>query len=251
MLQGQRSVDEATFKVFEEKCPVSSLSVEWNSEAVPEQQHLQLNQVIRRRLLPRVYVVMAPSGRTDFSGLIASSICTTKQEGKRASKFTVVNSEDLFKCGGHGTAIEDKLSKAAFTAETLDQLPAPLWVELFTEALAQSANPMGTFLVTNFPTPCSVKSTPTIRDQFGMLESITTFMGILRVKLTEGAYARYCSENPADWVAYEAFDDIVYDTNLKQFSASLICDCVVEDMGKPEEAAKRVASQFLEFQDKA
>jgi len=247
MLQGERSADEATFKVFEEKCPTSCLKVDYASVKSSE----ELAKVVRKRLFPRVYVITAPSGRADFSGLVASAVCTARREGKRPMKFTVINSEDLFKSGGHGSAIEDKLSKAAFTASTPDELPAPLWVELFGEALAQSANPMGTFLVTNFPTPCSARSSPTIRDQFDMLESITTLVGILHVKLTEAAFARYCSDSPAEWTAYEDFDAMVYDTNLKQFSSSLICDCVIDDMGKPEEAAKKAAAQLLDFQDKA
>jgi len=140
------------------------------------------------------------------------------------------------------------LSKAAFTAEAPDTVPAPLWKELFTEALQTSANPMGTFLVTNFPTPCSVTSTPTIRDQFSMLESICTFMGIIHVKVDESCHNSCVGGN---YDAYSNFESQVKNATLVQFGADKIKECIIDQVNTPEEAAKMVADDFLSFQEKA
>merc|ERR1711988_1991344 len=93
-----------------------------------------LNLKIRKRLLPKLYVLVAPSGNSDFSSLIANTICTSRREGKRPVKFTIIDCDSLFRPGGHSRAVEDKLSKAAFTALSPDTVSAPLWMELFTEA---------------------------------------------------------------------------------------------------------------------
>lgn len=168
-------------------------------------------------------------------------------------KFTIIDSDSLFKSGGHSSAIEDKLSKAAFTAAAPDAVPAPLWKELFTEALQASANPMGSFIVTNFPTPCSVTSSPTIRDQFSMLESICTFMGIIHVKVAENAYHRCVGSRgeASEYEAYDSFETQVKNATLVQFGADKIKECIVDQVGSAEEAAKTVAADFLAFQEKS
>merc|ERR1711920_349351 len=100
--------------------------------------------------------------------------------------FTVVDANAIFKPGKHSTAIEDALHRASFTAEAPDCLPAKLWVDLFTEAFSSSSNPMGPFVITNFPTACAVTGRgPTVRDQFCMLESIASLGGIFHCHLTD------------------------------------------------------------------
>jgi len=148
---------------------------------------------------------------------------------------------------------EDKLSRAAFTADAPDTVPASLWKELFEEALQASANPMGSFLVTNFPTSCCLTSTPTIRDQFSMLESISTFMGIVHVTLSEAAYTRCVAAKAGDTVdfaAYSSFEGQVKNATLVQFGADKIKECVIDQEKSAEDAARAVAADFLAFQER-
>jgi hypothetical protein len=212
-----------------------------------------LHQQIRNKLLPKVYVLVAPGGQGDFCNLIANTICTSRREGSRSSKFTIIDCNKIFKAGGHTSSIEDKLSKASFTADAPDAVSAPLWKELVTEALQTSANPMGSFLVINFPTPCCLTSTPTIRDQFSMLEAICTFMGILHVKVNENAYGQCVSKSggASDFEEYSKFENEVKNATLVQFGTDRIKDCVVDQASSAEEAAKAVAADFLSFQEKA
>jgi len=250
-LEGERKQHDKNLEEFKAKCPTSILSISMaeTAAATPAALHLK----IRKQLLPKVYVLVAPSGKADFSGLVANTICTSRREGKRPTKFTIIDSENLFKPGGHSSAIEDKLSRAAFTADAPDTVPASLWKELFGEALQASANPMGSFLVTNFPTPCCLTSTPTIRDQFSMLESISTFMGIVHVSLTEGAYTR-CVAGKAgetvDFAAYSNFESQVKNATLVQFGPDKIKDCIIDQEKSAEDAAQVVAANFLAFQER-
>jgi len=250
-LEGERKQHDKNLEEFKAKCPSSLLSISMAeaSAATAAALHLQ----IRKQLLPKVYVLVAPSGKADFSRLVANTICTSRREGKRPTKFTIIDSDSLFRPGGHSAEIEDKLTKAAFMADAPDTVPAPLWKELFAEALQASANPMGSFLVTNFPTPCCLTSTPTIRDQFSMLESISTFMGIVHVTLTESAYNR-CVAGKAgetfDFGAYSNFESQVKNATLVQFGADKIKDCVIDQAKSAEDAARAVAADFLSFQER-
>lgn len=234
---------------FKAKCAPSVFSVNMAEVVAANLTSDALHQQIRSKLLPKVYVLVAPSGKADFSSIIANAICTSRREGKKAAKFTIIDSTTLFKAGGHGSALEDKLAKAAYTADAPDAVPAPLWKELFTEALQTSANPMGTFIVTNFPTPCCLTSTPTIRDQFSMLESISTFMGIVHVKVSQTAYQRCVGS--ADYDMYSTFESQVKDATLVQFGTDKIKECVVDQINNVAEAAQVVAADFLTFQEKA
>jgi hypothetical protein len=248
-LEAERKQLEKTIEEFQAKCAASVMSVDMNPEAAASTTPEALQVQIRTKLLPNVYVLMAPAGKADLSGTIANTICTSRREGKRPVKVTIIDSNSLFKPGGHSAAIEDKLSKAAFTAQSPDAVPAPLWKELFTEAMQSSANPMGTFLVTNFPTPCCMTTTPTIRDQFSMLESISTFMGIIHVKVAESAYSRVVGGG--DYATYDGFENQVKNATLVQFGADKIKEVVVEQVETAAEAAKTVAAEFLAFQEKA
>jgi adenylate kinase family enzyme/nucleoside diphosphate kinase len=248
-LEAERKQFEKTTEEFKAKCSPSVFSVNMAdltaANVTSEALHLQ----IRNRCLPKVYVLVAPSGQIDFSSIIANTICTSRREGKRAAKITVIDSNSLFKPGGHSKAIEDKLGKAAFTAESPDAVPAPLWKELLVEALQTSANPMGTFLVTNFPTPCCMTSTPSIRDQFSMLESISSFMGVLHVSVADNVYTRCVGDG--DYAQYAKFDSQVKDTTLVQFGANRIKECTIDQIDSIAEAANAVAADFMAFQEKA
>lgn len=245
MLATERTEQKATFEFFQGNCP--TIEVTWNAEATNFQE--ELLAMTRKRLLPRVYVLVAPSGQGDFSSLIANAVCTSRRDGGRAVKFTIIDSETLFKSGGHSADIEDQLHKASFTAEAPDCVPAPLWVSLFSEAMSQSANPMGTFLVTNFPTPCSVTSMPTIRDQFSMLSSISTLMGVVHVKLSEASYSVCVGDG--NFKSYYDFEESVANSTLVQLGAAQICTCSVDSAPNADEAARSVAADFLVFQEKA
>lgn len=204
---------------------------------------------IRENLLPRAYIVVAPQGRVDLSKQIANAICTFKSEAKKVPKFTVVDAMQICKSGQHGGALEEKLIKALFTAEQPDALPVTLWAELFQEAFVQSANPMGTFLVTNFPTPCSVGGSPTIRDQFGTLESICTVAGILNVRLSDTAFQEMCDEDGRALIAYTDFAEKVRKIIEVQYKSGTICDSTVESASNTGEVAK-VAAEFMAFKEK-
>merc|ERR1711920_102212 len=168
--------------------------------------------------------------------------------------FTVVDANAIFKPGKHSTAIEDALHRASFTAEAPDCLPAKLWVDLFSEAFATSANPMGPFLITNFPTMSAVTSGlgPTVRDQFCMLQGIATLGGILHVHLSDDSYTSCCSNSPEDLQMYKQYDAEVSDQIMKQFEKERICECNVDSVGDTaiSKAAQQACTDFLSFLEK-
>jgi len=255
-LADMRKQHEKVTTEFKNKCAPCVMSVNWterlDSGLAPDVINAQLSTEVRKRLLPKVYVLVAPSGSLDFSSLIANAICTERKEGARPVKFTIINSDSLFKPGGHTKEIEEKLSKAAFMADTPDSVPASLWKELFTEALQQSANPMGSFIVTNFPTACCLTSSPTVRDQFSMLESISTFMGVMHVQVSETAFARCCGNGKGDAFAdYSEFSLQVNKKIVEQFGSEKIKECIIDQVGNADEAAKTAAADFLSFHEKA
>jgi len=248
-LEAERKQADKLQEEFKAKCAPSVMSIAMADVVASNTSADALHEQIRKRLMPKVYVLVAPSGKNDFSRLIANTICTSRREGSRPVKFTIIDCETLFSAGGHSSAIEDKIRKASFTADTPDSVQAPLWKELFTEALQGSANPMGTFIVTNFPTPCCTTSAPTIRDQFSMLESICTFMGIVHVKVTDRAYPRCVASD--DYSLYDSFESQVKNATLVQFGADKIKECVIDEADTAADAAKIVADDFLSFQEKA
>merc|ERR1719450_906433 len=91
---------------------------------------------IKKCLLPKVYIVVGPSGVSDFSNLVAGAICASK--GKKMSKYTVIDSATCFAKGSHSAALEKKLAKATFSASAPDCVPVSLWLECFGEAIAKS-----------------------------------------------------------------------------------------------------------------
>jgi adenylate kinase family enzyme len=165
MLDAQRKQHDKTLEEFRAKSAASLVTFNMAEVAAANTTPEALQLQIRAKLLPKVYILVAPSGRAEFSRLIANTICATRREGRKQTKLTVIDSDVLFRAGGHSRQIEDRLSKAAFTADAPDALPAPLWKDLFNEALQAAANPMGTFLLTNFPIPCCTTLSPTIQNR--------------------------------------------------------------------------------------
>merc|ERR1711972_1235007 len=129
-LKGERAVCEEMLKALEEACPGNApLVIDRTVVKTTE----DMTALIKKGLRPKVYVVVAPSGLADFSGLAAGAMCNSK--GSK-SKFSVIDSSALFRKGDRSPALE-----------TPDCVPASLWLELFSDAFAKSANPMGNFLV--------------------------------------------------------------------------------------------------------
>merc|ERR1712194_295322 len=196
---------------------------------------------IKKRLLPKVYV-LASAG--PFAEFVADAICTK-------GKYTILDSAKILSSGEHTPELEAELTRALKTAKLPDTLPAQLWKALFKEAFAKSANPMGTFLVTNFPTPCSVGSSPTVRDQFCMLESISVLRGIMQVTLSQVAFSQCCSESQDALAEYLAYDHSVKEQTVVQFTDSQICEARVEDATDAKAAAGAVAVKLLEYMKEA
>mmetsp|Transcript_97952 Transcript_97952/g.153175 ORF Transcript_97952/g.153175 Transcript_97952/m.153175 type:complete len:1502 (-) Transcript_97952:162-4667(-) len=256
-LEDMRKQHNKVTEEFKNKCAPSVMSVNWTEklaalgpEPSPEVLNLQLNEEIRSRLLPKVYVLVAPSGKLDFSSLVANAVCTERKDGGRPPKFSIVDADAIFRPGGHSAAIEEKLVKAAFTSEAPDTVSASLWKELFIEALKKSSSPMGPFIVTNFPTPCSLTSSPTVRDQFSMLESVSTFMGIFHVKVGEAAY-QCCVDQATNYAAYADSQGEVQKKTIEQFGAERMKECIIDQCSSAYEAAKIAAADFLAFYEKA
>merc|ERR1712217_582754 len=200
-------------------------------------------------MLPKAYVLVVPSGEIGFDSLVTSGICTAGTK----DKFTVIDTMETFRRGGHSAELEEKLHKASFTASGSDCLPAQLWVDLFQEAFAASANPSGPFLITNFPTPSSVTNMgPTVRDQFCMLEGIAVLQGILHVRLMEGAFATCTPEGSLDFGAQQVFDDKVNSQILTQYDKDRICEVTIDNIpdGGENAAAQIVCDSFLGFLQK-
>jgi hypothetical protein len=260
-IQAATAAEALMFKEFELKCPPCALKTPWAEVKTPE----DLQASINLRLRAKVYVIVAPSSAgVDFSGIVAESICTMRREGKKQSKFTVIDCNDLFKRGKHTFAIETRLQQASFSSSSPDSIPAKLWADLFCEAFTRSSNPMGTFLVTNFPTQCSLTGSPTIRDQFDMLASISAFMGVMHVKLPSKAFGKclYPDATGApnvqtEFAAYEAFEKKVNSQTLVQFDfgrsgrPDQVCEVRIEDsVQTAADAAKQAAADFHEFKEK-
>jgi adenylate kinase family enzyme/nucleoside diphosphate kinase len=229
--EADKTARESMLKAMEEKAPGTKLSLAHTMKPA------EMGELIKKRLMPKVFVLVCPSGSAPFSSMVADVLCTK-------GKYTILDCNDIVSSGGHSPELEERLTKTLRTAEAPDALPASLWTALFEEAFAKSANPMGTFLVTNFPTPCAVRSCPTIRDQFCMLESISVLGGILHVSLSEEAFKQCCSESAEALSDYQVFDQSVKDQALAQFAESSICEATVEDAKNSKSAAESVAEKL-------
>lgn len=250
-MQSDRTAYEVVLKVFEEQCPSTLLTLERTSMKAeqPLKAAEEMVELVREKLVPKAYVVIAPSGESDIGALITDLVCTSVKSNDRPVKFTVIDAMAIFQPGKHSTAIEDDLHKASFTAGAVDCLPAKLWTDLFNEAFSTSASPMGPFLITNFPTMSSMAGGPTVRDQFCMLESIARLGGILHVHLADESYTSCCSSSPEDLQKYKHFDAEVQDQITKQYDRERICDCSIDSIGESAtaKATQKVCADFVSF----
>merc|ERR1719335_1025334 len=143
-------------------------------------------------MTPKAYVVISPLTAAAVGRHVGEAICSvSKAQDKKPVKFTLLDTEQLCKPGGHSQEIEEELTQVAMTAASPDALPVPLWTNLIKEAFQRSPNPLGNFVISNFPTACSTKSYPAVRDQFDILESLCTLQGIIFVNFTEDAYSKF------------------------------------------------------------
>mmetsp|Transcript_8490 Transcript_8490/g.20114 ORF Transcript_8490/g.20114 Transcript_8490/m.20114 type:complete len:1467 (+) Transcript_8490:60-4460(+) len=245
----QRAMMEGTMKVFKELCPGSYLEIDKKTRESPE----DVSAMIQQKLLPTVYIILAPGGEADFGNRVAESICTMSTAGGMEdglpAKYTILDAMEICKGGGHSPAVEDAIAKAAFTADSPDNLPVKVWAEIWKEAFLKSADPMGTFLVTNFPTASSVRSNA-VRDQLAVIESVAALAGILHVKLGAAAFASFCSTDDAILEAYSTFDAQVHDQTLAQFGPGQLMECLLNEATDGATAAQKVATQFFSFQAK-
>jgi len=239
-LAENRSAMDGTLKVFKEACPANCMMVDRKAISKPG----DVFDMAKKKLLPSVYVLMAPSA---VSSMLADTICTSAMPTSADDmppKFTVLDASALCKRGGHGPVIEEALTRAAFSAETPDCLPVKLWTELLQEFFAKSPNPMGTFLLTNFPTTAG----ETIRDQLSIVESVATVAGFIHVKLSPSGFA--AMSDPGEFEAYQSFDTKVVDQILAQFGPSYIMD-IAQEGQNPQETTAKVASEFFTFQGRS
>lgn len=245
----QRATMEGTMKVFKELCPGSYLEIDKKMRESPT----DVAAVIQQKLMPTVYVILSPGTEPDFGNLVAETICTMSTAGgledALPSKYTILDAMAICKSSGHSPAVEDAIAKASFTAETPDSLPVKVWAEIWKEAFLKSADPMGTFLLTNFPTASSVKSN-TVRDQLSVVESVSSLAGILHVKLGAAAFASFCSTDDEKLEVYSAFDAQVHDQTLAQFGPGRITECLLNEATDSSTAAQKVAAQFFSSQAK-
>jgi len=252
-LQNERTAYEGALKVFKEKCVSALLTIQRDSVKAPPEEPLkaaeQIFEMAKTKFVPKAYVVIAPSTDVDFGKMVTSALCTTGTLGSKPTKFTVLDTVELFMQGRHSSAIEDALHKASFSTTAPDCLPSDLWMQVFQEAFATSANPMGPFLITNFPTASALSASGTsIRDQFNMLGSLTSLGGILHVRLTDEVLRQCSSEEARALETRKALQSHVQDQISKQYSKDLICNFVVDDLsvGAPAVASKACAT-FLAF----
>lgn len=224
-MQAQRTSSDRMLAAFKEQSQDKVVVIDRKVVSKPD----EMFEMVKQKLLPSVYVMLAPAPLANY---VAEKICTIDtvyDSGLVSEKYTVLDAMELCKPGNHSIAIENALAKASFNAVTPDCLPAKLWSDLLSEAFARSPRPMGTFLLLNFPTPSSMTGGVTIKDQFAMIESVSTIAGLLHVKVSSDAASLGCLPVDGDFAAYTAFDTAVYDQTLQQFGTSKLLDCTTED----------------------
>lgn len=247
-LQSDRQANDAVLKAMKELSPSGCVLLE-RTAGTPE----ELSSKIRTKLAPSIYLVLGPKGHVDLPELITERISTgSGADAASEQKFTVIDGSQLSKRGDHTAVLEDALLKASFTATLaggVDALPTRLWGDLLTEAFSKSANPMGTFLLTNFPSETCLRAGATIRDLLAVVESVSSIKGILHLKFSESGFSACCSEKAEDFAAYQQFDLKVYDQALAQFGTSrlLSANCHLEDSAQASDVSLTVAKEFFGF----
>lgn len=229
-LQTQRDSTEGMIAAFKEQSQDKVVVIDRKVVSTPE----DMFEMVKQKMLPSVYIMLAPA---PFSNYVADKICTINtayDSGLVPQKYTVLDAVELCKPGNHSVALNNALAQASFNAVTPDCLPAKVWTDLLSEAFARSPSPMGTFLLVNFPTPSSTTGGLTIKDQFAMIESVSTIAGLVHVKVSEDAASLGCLAADADFAGYTAFDAAVYDQTLRQFGNESLLDCSTEDTPSEE-----------------
>eukprot|EP00929_Paragymnodinium_shiwhaense_P112965 TRINITY_DN81225_c0_g1_i1.p1 TRINITY_DN81225_c0_g1~~TRINITY_DN81225_c0_g1_i1.p1 ORF type:complete len:1601 (+),score=458.56 TRINITY_DN81225_c0_g1_i1:48-4805(+) len=246
LLKKKRTGLEGTLQVFLDRCKKSTLQITWNPEGST---HDAVSASICKTLRPRVYVIVAPSGQVDFSDAVAEAVCISKREGQQPVKYTLLDAQALAVPGRHSAEIEGQLARIAVTGAAAGDYPISIWRSLFKEAFATSANPLGTFLVTNFPAAALSPGSMTVRDQFHLLEEAGQLMGMFYVKLAEDVYEKFCSEEAADQAAYRAFETKVIEQGKNQFDQHKLCECIVESAVDLPEVVEKIGQEFRAFQE--
>merc|ERR1719191_1855148 len=207
-----------------------------------------------KTLNPKAYIVIAPLTSASVGRHVGAALCTVpdpKLKDKNPVKYTLLDTEVLCKKGGHSQEIEEELTQVAMTAASPDALPVPLWTNLIKEAFQRSPNPLGNFVISNFPTACSTKSYPAVRDQFDILESLCTLQGIIFVNFTEDAYSKFGITDPAEYQDYmkkvEEYIDVQYGKveTLKVFKTELDGSSASDSQGALRNTAKKIATTFF------
>lgn len=212
----------------------------------------ECNAELCKTLNPKAYIVIAPPTAAAVAKHVGAALCTV---GKFPVKFALLDSDVLCKKGGHSQEIEEELTQVAMTAASPDALPVPLWTKLIKEAFQKSPNPLGNFVISNFPTACSTKSYPTVRDQFDILESLCTLSGIIFVNFTEDAYSKFGIEAPAEYQDYmkkvQEYIDVQYGKNetLKIFKTELDGSSASDSQGAIRNTASKIATEFFKATD--
>jgi len=179
---------------------------------------------LRRRLLPKVFVVLAPQGR-NFSKNVASAICIGPKQKSGTSnglgKLTLVDAEALTRRGGHSAEIEEELAKLTLLPEEAPGKPTPvnpmIWTKLFQEFFAKSADPLGNFVVINYPS--SATAFPTPRDLFDVLESVASLEGFISVSFQSNISLAELSLQGDAADEYKRFAAKVLDFVVMQYDA--------------------------------
>lgn len=216
-------------------------------DGLGDKKHAELVEKVKERLRPKIYNIIAPVGGVDIPCKFANALGTTASQ-----KFVTIDVRELVAAGPyHSAAIGDKLHKAALISDGGDAVPMPLLKELFQEAIAKSANPMGTFLVTNYITAQSVSQAgPPPRDQFSLLEDVAVFRGIFCASVSEQAFAELVSPDTDEWLRYRDFKERIDKAMKEQFSAQQIFECSIDDAKDLSAVVRKLADSFAVFRDR-
>jgi len=219
------------------------------TKGVPE-----CNADICKTLNPKAYIVIAPLTTAAVGKHVGAAICSvSKVQDKKPVKYSLLDTDVLCKKGGHSQEIEEELTRVGMTAASPDALPVPLWTSLIKEAFQRSPNPLGNFVISNFPTACSTKSYPSVRDQFDILESLCTLQGIVFVKFADAAYEKF-GIDAASAQAYqdymnkvEEYIDVQYGKveTLKVFKTEIDAASASDSQVSLRTTARKIATEFF------
>jgi adenylate kinase family enzyme/nucleoside diphosphate kinase len=212
------------------------------------------NADIVKTLNPKAYIVISPLTAANVGRHVGAAMCSvSKLQDKQPVKFTLLDTEVLCKKGGHSQEIEEELTTVGMTASSADALPVPLWTDIIKEAVQRSPNPLGNFVISNFPTACSTKSYPSVRDQFDILESLFTLQGIIFVNFTEDAYLKFGIDEASkqecqDYMKkVEEYIDVQYGKveTVSVFKPELDGASASDSQGALRITCKKIATEFF------